>query len=65
MLAGHYLRASGDLTFIKKSWPHLKNAMLVAVTEMNTREQIDGFVKALGQAKSGKRKAESRKKRQN
>jgi glycogen debranching enzyme len=27
MLAGHYLRASGDLTFIKKSWPFLKSAM--------------------------------------
>jgi glycine cleavage system protein P-like pyridoxal-binding family len=28
---------------------HLGNAMLVAVTEMNTREQIDHFVKALAQ----------------
>jgi glycogen debranching enzyme len=27
MLAGHYLRASGDLAFIRKSWPFLKNAM--------------------------------------
>ncbi|RPH37069.1 hypothetical protein EHM92_03490, partial [bacterium] len=27
MLAGHYLRASGDLAFIRKSWPVLKNAM--------------------------------------
>ena len=27
MLAGHYLRASGDLAFIKKSWPYLKNAI--------------------------------------
>lgn len=27
MLAGHYLRASGDLAFIKKSWPFLKKAM--------------------------------------
>ncbi len=27
MLAGHYLRASGDLGFIKASWPYLRNAM--------------------------------------
>ena len=27
MLAGHYLRASGDVAFIRKSWPNLKNAM--------------------------------------
>ena len=27
MLAAHYLRASGDTAFIKKSWPHIKNAM--------------------------------------
>lgn len=27
MLAGHYLRASGDLAFIRKSWLNLKNAM--------------------------------------
>jgi hypothetical protein len=27
MLAGHYLRASGDSAFIAKSWPHLKRAM--------------------------------------
>ncbi len=26
ILAAHYLRASGDLTFIKQSWPHLKLA---------------------------------------
>lgn len=30
-------------------YPHLPNAMLVAVTEMNTREQIDALVKALGE----------------
>ena len=27
ILAGHYLRASGDKAFIKKSWPSLKRAM--------------------------------------
>ena len=27
MLAGHYLRASGDQAFIRKSWPYLKNAV--------------------------------------
>jgi len=40
-----------DLT---KDYPHLGNAMLVAVTEMNTREQIDALAKALGQVKSKK-----------
>jgi glycogen debranching enzyme len=27
VLAGHYLRASGDLAFIRKSWPFLKKAV--------------------------------------
>ena len=27
ILAAHYLRASGDIHFIEKSWPHLKKAM--------------------------------------
>ncbi len=27
ILAAHYLRASGDIEFIKASWPHLKKAM--------------------------------------
>jgi glycine cleavage system P protein (glycine dehydrogenase) subunit 1 len=46
---------------LSKDYPHLGNAMLVAVTEMNTREQIDAFVRALGQVKSSKLKAKSRK----
>jgi glycine dehydrogenase subunit 1 len=32
---------------LSNAYPHLKNAMLLAVTEMNTREQIDAFVSAL------------------
>lgn len=27
ILAAHYLRASGDIAFIRKSWPHLEKAM--------------------------------------
>lgn len=27
ILAGHYMRASGDAAFIARSWPHLKRAM--------------------------------------
>ena len=46
---------------LSKDYPHLGNAMLVAVTEMNTREQIDVFVRALGQVKSSKLKAKSKK----
>ncbi|MGE5262587.1 MAG: glycine dehydrogenase, partial [Acidobacteriota bacterium] len=42
-------------------YPHLGNAMLVAITEMNTREQIDSFVRALGQVKSKKAKSKSKK----
>jgi glycine dehydrogenase subunit 1 len=38
IIAGH------DLV---KDYPQLENCMLVAVTEMNTREQIDAFVSAL------------------
>lgn len=34
---------------LSNDYPHLKNGMLVAVTEMNTREQIDQFVAALKQ----------------
>ncbi|MBI5304680.1 MAG: aminomethyl-transferring glycine dehydrogenase subunit GcvPA [Chloroflexi bacterium] len=40
---------------LSKDYPHLGNAMLVAVNEMNTKEQIDEFVAALNEAK-GKRK---------
>lgn len=32
---------------LSKDYPHLGNAMLVAVTEMNTKAQIDEFAKAL------------------
>jgi glycine dehydrogenase subunit 1 len=41
---------------LSKEYPHLGNAMLVAVTEMNTRDQIDSFAKALGEIKAKKRK---------
>jgi glycine dehydrogenase subunit 1 len=34
---------------LSHDYPHIKNGMLVAVTEMNTREQIDQFVRALGE----------------
>lgn len=34
---------------LSNDYPHLKNAMLIAVTEMNTREQIDALVTALSQ----------------
>jgi glycine dehydrogenase subunit 1 len=40
-------------------YPHLGNAMLVAVTEMNTRAQIDALTKALGQAKRKRTRAKS------
>jgi glycine dehydrogenase subunit 1 len=33
-----------------RDYSHLKNHMLVAVTEVNTRESIDRFVLALGEA---------------
>lgn len=32
---------------LSRDYPHLKNAMLLAVTEMNTREQIDQLVQTL------------------
>jgi glycine dehydrogenase subunit 1 len=32
---------------LSRAYPHLQNAMLLAVTEMNTREQIDALVNAL------------------
>lgn len=32
---------------LSKDYPHIKNGMLLAVTEMNTREQIDALVEAL------------------
>jgi glycine dehydrogenase subunit 1 len=44
---------------LSKDYPHLGNAMLVAVTEMNTKEQIDALVKALGQVKTQKSKGKS------
>jgi len=34
---------------VGKDYPHLKNTMLVAVTEMNTRQQIDTLVSALNE----------------
>lgn len=34
---------------LAKDFPHLKNAMLIAVTEMNSREQIDALVDGLKQ----------------
>lgn len=43
---------------LSKDYPHLGNAMLVAVTEMNTKEQIDNLAKALKgvKTKNAKRK---------
>ena len=46
---------------LSNAYPHLGNAMLVAVTEMNTKEQIDALAKAMGQVKSKKLKAKSKK----
>ena len=46
---------------LSSEYPHLGNAMLVAVTEMNTKEQIDALVNALAQVKSKKAKGKSRK----
>lgn len=34
---------------LSNEYPHFKNGMLLAVTEMNTREQIDALVTALGE----------------
>lgn len=34
---------------LSEEYPHFKNGMLLAVTEMNTREQIDELVAALGE----------------
>lgn len=36
---------------LSDDYPHIKNGMLVAVTEMNTREQLDQFVQALASQK--------------
>ena len=43
---------------LSKHYPHLGNAMLVAVTEMNTKEQIDALIDTLKgvKAKNVKRK---------
>ncbi|CAG0941716.1 glycine dehydrogenase subunit 1 [Anaerolineae bacterium] len=41
---------------LSNEYPHLGNAMLVAVTEMNTREEIDALAQALAQVKSKKAK---------
>jgi glycine cleavage system P protein (glycine dehydrogenase) subunit 1 len=57
-LQSHKIIGGYDLS---RDYPHLQNAMLVAVTEMNTREQIDGLTKALSEARSANRKAESKK----
>jgi glycine dehydrogenase subunit 1 len=32
-----------------QDYPHLKNHMLLCVTEMNSREEIDELVEALGE----------------
>lgn len=55
MLREQHIIGGYDLS---KDYPHLGNAMLVAVTEMNTKEQIDKFVAALKgvKAKNVKRK---------
>lgn len=37
---------------LSRDYPHMKNAMLVAVTEMNSKEQIDRLVSTLAQVKS-------------
>jgi glycine dehydrogenase subunit 1 len=42
---------------LSRDYPHLGNAMLVAVTEMNTRAQIDAFVRALANATRKTKKA--------
>ncbi len=44
---------------LSKDYPHLGDAMLVAVTEMNTREQIDNLAQALGKVKAKGRKVTS------
>ncbi len=46
---------------LSEEYPHLGDAMLVAVTEMNTREQIDEFAKALGEIGRKSKKAKIRK----
>lgn len=46
---------------LSRDYPHMKNSMLVAVTEMNSKEQIDALVRALAEATSSKRKATSKK----
>jgi glycine dehydrogenase subunit 1 len=57
------LRAQGIIGGLDLShdYPHLGNAMLVAVTEMNTRQQIDALAKTLGQVKRQKVKGKSKK----
>jgi glycine dehydrogenase subunit 1 len=45
---------------LSKEYPHLGDAMLVAATEMNTREQIDEFAKALGEVGSKRKKAKGK-----
>lgn len=46
---------------LSKDYPHLGHAMLVAVTEMNTKQQIDEFVQALGKVREKKSKVKSKK----
>ncbi len=41
---------------LSRDYPHMKNTMLVAVTEMNSKEQIDTFAQSLKQIKTTKRK---------
>lgn len=45
LLSEHGIIGGYDLS---QAYPHLKNHMLVAVTEMNTKEKIDELVAALG-----------------
>jgi glycine dehydrogenase subunit 1 len=53
MLREQHIIGGYDLS---KDYPHLGNAMLVAVTEMNTKEQIDALVRALGAIKPRRRR---------
>ena len=46
---------------LSQDYPHLGNAMLIAVTEMNTKEQIDALVKALGESKKAQGKKQKAK----
>jgi glycine dehydrogenase subunit 1 len=47
ILLEHEILGGYDLT---AEYPELKDHMLIAVTEMNTQEEIDGLVSALEEA---------------